>query len=411
MNRKRWLYLVIAVVCVIGLLVSGCGAPAEEGPAAPTNGEEEVVTGPKEYVSWEGPYSGELLRYEKGAWVEGMEAGEENLYFEWKYGSFGAKDPRSWGLQHRHEEIWKRSKGHWQIKVYYGGMLAGPFEEPYLIGAGAYEMGHCGLTYFPAETPYAGLPSMPFAVPDDPVKGGDWSQYCYEHPLCKENYRRWNLFAMYSARCRDQYVVHLRKGVPEITKVEDFEGLMMRAFGYWPPFAECHGMIPANYSVGDSYEILQKGIIDVNITTPRSIYSRKLWEVCDRIIYQGIGSSGNITGANLDQWNALPQYLKEIWWEIIPITRDFEDKEAADINATIVPDLETEGFTFYKLSEEEWVKFAGCAYGAYSEWIVNSEQLLTGKKVREYLADCLAERERLTGKPWAVGFDPYTFDQ
>jgi hypothetical protein len=56
MSRKGWLYLAVAVLCVVGLLVSGC-QPAEEEEEGPPAEEEE----------WVPP-------------IAGMKPGEEDLY-------------------------------------------------------------------------------------------------------------------------------------------------------------------------------------------------------------------------------------------------------------------------------------------------------------------------------------------
>ncbi len=390
MSKKGWLYLIVALVCVVGLLVSGCAKLGE--PGAP--GEEEV-----DYVSFKVPLTGETVRFERGAWVEGMKSGEEDLYIEWYISNLSLP----WMV----EEIWRRSKGHWKLKTHPKGILAIPSQEPDLIGAGLYDMGRCEITYFPSKFPLANLTALPFWSPDNPAQFININHYTLNHPLVQQNYARLNLFNMgLPLGATSQDTIQLVRGVKEVNKQADFEGLMIRASGYWSCFARANGMIPADIPLMEIYSVMKEAIVDVNIASALSVRRVHLYVVCDRIIKDGIGSTPAISAANMDKYNELPQYLKDLWWELITLEHERTAAKAEASLDEVWAFLAEQGMTVYTLPEEEWREVQATAYTVYEQWIEDTGRYEGGKRIREYARDCEAYREKITGKPNPIGFVP-----
>ncbi len=402
MKKFSWLYLVVAVLCLIGLIASGCAKPEPGEKESPTPGEEE-------YITYTGDYTGTEYKWLVGEKVEGMKAGEEDLYFEWEW-SIGSKWDKAQELDFVCEELMVRTKGHWKIIPRYGGILASSFEAPFLVGAGTFEMCYSYANYFPAEMPCGSISNLPYWTPTyDPEASVRLQWYeCVEHPLAVADHTKLNLYcsSSFGVQGSDTYHLWPRKG-SGIRTLEDMQGKPARATGYHAVVFKEAGLVPLNMGMPAQVESLQKGIIEVAEYHMIGGKATGLWEFTDIIIMfpKGFGGYSSAVYMELDAWNGLPEYLRNTYDELIrPTTVDWWLKAGAERKEESITFFDEAGLERVFMSEEdetEWRKGGTAAFQAYSDFC--TIDLKMGEKHDQFMRDIIAFRNKLVpDDPWTI---------
>ncbi|MFZ5797305.1 MAG: TRAP transporter substrate-binding protein [Desulfobulbaceae bacterium] len=110
-------------------------------------------------------------------------------------------------------------------------------------------------------------------------------------------------------------LLHTKKPVG---KMEDLKGMKIRSTGFSAKVAEALGAAPVAMPQGETYEALQKGVVDGTFTPIETLKGWKQAEVvkyttdCPDIGY----TTAMFVVMNLDKWNALPDDLKKIFDEV-----------------------------------------------------------------------------------------------
>ena len=68
--------------------------------------------------------------------------------------------------------------------------------------------------------------------------------------------------------------------------------------------------------------------------------------------------------------------------------------------------IEETGMEFFTLSPEEEAKYLAAGALAWQKLVEDTEQRPGGENIREYIKDCIAYRNKVTGEPWTV-YDPF----
>lgn len=363
MNKKSWLLiaLVLVTVAVVGFSCAG-----------------EEATGPQE--------------------------GEENLYFEWTAAYAGARTevpgfPLT-GNEWFFDQMEQRTDGRFKVEIVYGGVLGKQTENPYLCASGAFEIGQICQAYHPDDMPLNGIPWMPFWSPAEPELIPTMIDYGFDHPLAQEEMAMLNLICPLHHIAEPLYQLTVRKGAPEIKSTADFKGLQMRAYGSWGTVWTSLGAVPVFMAFNEQYEGLQKGMLDVSLGGIVEIQLQNLYEVADRVIEGALCPTGGAWAVNLDDWNNLPQYIKDLWFEVRPEFNEYRVREA---HARLQPAYDTaaeNGIRIYELEDYSNLEAAGNQ--SWVDFVEKAEQSPSGKEVRQYLRDLIDYRNDLTGKDWVV---------
>ena len=163
-------------------------------------------------------------------------------------------------------------------------------------------------------------------------------------------------------------------------------------------------MVPVNLRPFEVYEAFEKGTIEVTAHDYPQTLAMKLYEQCDSIIDIPIYVSGGRGqgSLNLDAWESLPQYIKDIWVEVEKDAQAYAVEVNGKDIAAARKGLADNGVEIYKLSPEEEAKIKAAGLAAWEQWISTAEKNPNGKDVKKYAADCIAFRDKLTGKPWTI---------
>lgn len=127
-----------------------------------------------------------------------------------------------------------------------------------------------------------------------------------------------------------------------VSKLEEFRGMKIRATGFCAKVAEHLGGLPVAMSQGETYEALQKGVVDATFCPVETLKGWKQGEViravtdCRRIGY----TTSFFVAMNLDQWRELPPDVQKIFEDV---SREWVDKHGRAWN-----DADREGLAFIR---------------------------------------------------------------
>jgi TRAP-type C4-dicarboxylate transport system substrate-binding protein len=342
-----------------------------------------------------------------------MLEGEEDMYFNWKF-TYPApldKPAKGYDLNIRewfHNEVSERTGGRLNIKIYPGGQLSNIREAPQVVGSGIVEIGMVPLgEMFPDLFPYTSISAIPFFGVGDMAIDAKLQQAAWNHPLVEANFKKLGLKQAYATGPVPLYL-GLGKKVGKIETMADFAGLQFRSQGYDATWAKAMGMTPVNIKAYEVYMGFEKGIIDLTAQGWAEFERFKLWEVCDYGLDfpVKVSAGGGQAVMNLNKWNSLPQYIKDIWVQVEKDATAYSIpyKQVAiesGRNAMIA-----NGMEIYKLSPEVNALAREAGVAAWEEFVRNAEMSANGTNVREFVGEMIDLRNELTGEPFTV-YDPF----
>jgi TRAP-type C4-dicarboxylate transport system substrate-binding protein len=341
--------------------------------------------------------------------VLGACTAEEDKYFVLEYGQSHAREVLPEGFDRTFAEyvmyLWEQETGG-HIKVEDVSETIGrgmALQMPALIGSGQIDIGFANRDW--KVFPLSNMPLLPgWGIDDSQQQSAELWQWCWQHPLVKEELAEKNIVPGWAAPAMPMYLM-IRKGLDPITTVADLEGLKARSFGHTAVWAEELGMTPVNVPMIMAYKAIEGGKIDVSEFNLADLRVIQPYEVCDQVIDTPVrvGGGGGLMGDfNLDTWNKLPQYTKDALFRILPEAWDY----AAKINeAGLKIGREkaiANGMKFIQLSPEDKEIYLDARAPSWEKWVEDTEAKEAGARVREYIADCIAFRDQLTGKPFTL---------
>lgn len=388
---KKLYLVVIAILLVAGLTLNACAKPATTTtPAAkPT---VAPTAAPTTTAGWVPP-------------VPGMKPGEENLNFIWTCGSPGARSAPPPGydlrpMEYFLKELENRTGGRFKAKLAYG--TVGTIDQlPYVCGSGTIEMSDAALISNIGD----------FALM---TMSGNWGwhtgDYAMDYKLgdhifshAQDEFNKNNLTYQHLMSQVDATQLVIRKGVKKIGTAADLKGKQLACWGFRSVFAKELGMVPVTIQVFDTYDAFSKGMVDAVGLTISTSKSWKMDEVISAIILVNLGAVSSQSFCNLNAWNKLPQYIKDLWEQLYPkYYRDYNgEQQLVNIN-TMLDICQKKGIEVYKVAPAEEAKIKAGIRPLWETWVSDCEKVPAGKNVRQFLKDEITYRDSVTGTHWTI---------
>lgn len=160
-----------------------------------------------------------------------------------------------------------------------------------------------------------------------------------------------------------------------VYKLEDLKGMKVRSTGFFAKVCKALGAAPVGMSMGETYEALQKGVVEATVSP---IEALKGWKQAEVIKYTTESYSiGYTTGfyvmMNKKKWNSLPKDVQKVFNEV---STEWISKHA---EAWDVIDVEGRKYTLslgnkiIPLSKEESARWAEAVKPVIDEWIRSAE--------------------------------------
>ncbi|WP_375003748.1 hypothetical protein [Aeromicrobium sp. CTD01-1L150] len=271
-----------------------------------------------------------------------------------------AVGPEHWsakGIEAWVDAISEESDGQIEVEIAYSGALGPAPEHSTIIGDGVADFGPVYFTYEESKFPISSwMGSLAWDHETSPVLGDlQTLGTSLEHGFSDE----------LRAEFEDQGLVPILPNLQSIANnallctepvvdLEDAKGLKVRApNSSIGAEATALGMTPTFISSPESYEALQRGVVDCSLSHPRDAIAFGLSEVAP---HMSLSSEGGFTGFigtgvyfNEDRWDELQPEAKEIIWNTAPehlkgqlvagFTQDVEALESVESLNTYEPEL------------------------------------------------------------------------
>ena len=332
-----------------------------------------------------------------------MKPGEEDVYIEWRWNTSGRNIRQGEPPRIAFEELEELTKGHFRVKMFYSGALGSVEEGPDLVGSGLYESHQCSLGNYPSLT-VADLPGIPFMAIPDQEKNSSWATWYIDQPLPMKAWKDKNLYPFFVWTMGELY---LWTRDLRAKSVADLKGVMCATKGSQAQWVEDVGMVPVIMPISRATEALQRGMVDAAITWPEmghivKWHEEKLTQYC---LQQTVGGMVSVSAVNLDAWNELPDYMKEIFAKFrrqrFPqICREYvEGRNDPEFEGSYGWEMKQAGVDFYKFAPEEASKYAGAAKGSFEKWIetVVTTTRASRAEVVTLMKSAIAKRNEMSG--------------
>ena len=223
----------------------------------------------------------------------------------------GANDAHSRSLKWLVEEFGKRTDGKHNIEVFWGGSVAAVGETPDALANGVGDMGDIVTPYFPDQFPLNNAVGFFIPQPMDSRGVGqamvDWHA---EYPQFGEELSSQNLHA-FAFRPLENYGILCKEPVASMA---DLKGKRIRSYGFaYPALIEAMGATPVSVTTSDTYEALERSIVDCAPIGPALARGFKYDEVAKNYAEIPFGASfGHILAMNLDSYNGLDDETRAV---------------------------------------------------------------------------------------------------
>jgi TRAP-type C4-dicarboxylate transport system substrate-binding protein len=299
-----------------------------------------------------------------------------SIFFPASHGQ--AKAAMAWA-----KEIEDRTKGKVQITTFPAGTLTTAPQCYDGVVKGISDLGFSLFAYTRGRFPVMAAVDLPMGYPNGKVASCVANEFAKTFkPKELEDVKVLYLHA------HGPGLLHTKKPV---RKLEDLKGMKIRATGLSSKVVEALGGVPVAMPQGDTYEALQKGVVEGTFG-PMEVL--KGWKQAEVIKYTTECSSVGYTTAmfivmNLEKWNTLPADVKKIFEEVSEkYTRihgevwDSTDKEGRDYTLSL-------GNQIIPLSDEENARWRKAVEPVIEDFITNTPK--GGEyvsKIRELMAKC-----------------------
>ena len=274
----------------------------------------------------------------------------------------------------------KKSDGKLKVTVFPGGVLGKPADHWDMGENGVVDISWGTHNYTAGRFPLTSAMDLPFLI--NSAKGGSRAlhEYYLKH-LQKEHGKVKVLWL----QCPAPFQLHMTKKAA-LTPA-DLTGVRIRTGGgQLSEVVKSLGAVPVALSVPETYNAMERGVVDGTILPYEASKAFKLSEVTKHVVGVGIYTATQFTIMNLDKYNSLPPDLKKVIDELSgPWGAEFagaawdrgEEEGLAAIKAA--------GIQHHKLSDAQRAVWQEKTKVVEAEWVRTMEA--KGLPAKQALAD------------------------
>ena len=223
----------------------------------------------------------------------------------------GAGDAQAVTTQWLVDQFAERTGGKHKIEVFWGGSVAATGEIPDALAAGVGDFGDIVTPYFPDAMPLNNAVGFFIPQPMNTQEVGEaMEEWHASHPEFVQELASQNLHA-FGFRPLEDYGLLCKEPVKSMA---DLAGKRIRSYGFaYPALIEAMGATPVSITTADTYEALERSIIDCTPIGPALARGWKYDEVAKYYVDMPIGASfGHLLAMNLDSYNGLDDETRAV---------------------------------------------------------------------------------------------------
>ncbi|MFH0845481.1 MAG: TRAP transporter substrate-binding protein [Pseudomonadota bacterium] len=204
------------------------------------------------------------------------------------------------------KEVEKRTNGKVKITYYPGGaLLKGPQIYDGVL-KGITDMGMSVFAYSRGVFPSMEALDLPLAYPN-----GKAATLVINEFYNKFKPKELSKVKVAYLHAHGPGLLHSKK---EVKTMEDLKGLKVRSTGFSAKVVQALGGVPVAMGQGETYESLQKGVVDATFSPMEVLKGWKQAEVIKYTVecYSVGYTAGFYVAMNLDKWNSLPKDIQKV---------------------------------------------------------------------------------------------------
>lgn len=274
------------------------------------------------------------------------------------------------------EEIGKRTDGRVKITVYSGGSLTKAPQVYEGVVSGISDIGMSCFAYTRGRFPLLEALDLPVGYPDGKTATATANAIVRKYKPQELS----DVHALY-VHAHGPGILASKKPVESL---DDIQGLKVRATGLSSKIVQNLGGAPIGMSQPETYESLQKGVVDATLCPVETLKGWKQGEVVDYVVNsQAIGYTTSMyVVMNKDKWESLPSDIQKVFTEVSAeyVTRHGKAWDDADAEGRQFVD--SLGKKTITLSDEELARWKGAVQPLLDEYVQSAtEKGLPGDSV------------------------------
>ncbi|MFC1972399.1 TRAP transporter substrate-binding protein DctP [Chloroflexota bacterium] len=272
------------------------------------------------------------------------------------------------------QDMFQLTDGLWELEIHYGGVLAAPKESLEGIENGLYQASMIVSSHYPSKLSLFSATELPFLAPQTVEQICRWEQAIGNHPAVVAQMAERNAKFIFPA-VLPQFNFTSKE---PIRKVEDFDGLRIRATKLQASVFEPFGAVALMPDITEVYTAVERGMLDAPLTGWS--YNPGAWGWYTLTPYATIGIDAGTIGvgfvANKQAWDALPEEWIKLaeWWAENKATGEYVKAYALG-DAKWIPKYIESGMKIETFSPEERAKLLPHARPAWEDWVKRNEGL------------------------------------
>jgi TRAP-type C4-dicarboxylate transport system substrate-binding protein len=202
------------------------------------------------------------------------------------------------------KEVEKRTNGKVTISYFSAGTLTPSAQTYGAVVSGIADIGQSAVAFFPGRFPLTEVFSRPVGF----TSGQQATMAVYQFQR-KFQPKEWADTKVMFLHGSAPQIIHTKKA---IASIKDVKGLRLKANAENAPSVSAVGAVPVTLTTGDTYDALQKGMVDGMMFPYESL---KGWKFADHIKYTlenyaVAGAAPCFVVMNKNKWNSLPKDIQ-----------------------------------------------------------------------------------------------------
>ena len=278
------------------------------------------------------------------------------------------------------KEVEEATKGEIEIQVFDSGQLFDDKDVPKAVGSGQVDMGIASLARYVGDVPAVDVFYVPFLFESDEklakaVAPGSVVRKPLDDAILARTGGRILWWQAYGA------ALMLTKGDP-IKSPEELKGKKVRVFGkLLGTWVTANGGSPVNVAGNEQFFAYQRGTVDVGMTAPDTIKSRKIWEVMSSITLGNTAAVEFVVVINEKVWAGLTPDQQKIFTAAGQLAEKTLRAEFAGIAKEALEAGKANKMVIHTPTEAELVKWRASSDAVRDEFLKGAGPL--GKQVYE----------------------------
>jgi TRAP-type transport system periplasmic protein len=262
-----------------------------------------------------------------------------------------------------------------------------------VCGRGVADFCQIHVTYFAGQLPYTNMIVLPYWT--TATEGTEIFKEMLETiPELQEEMHKFGVRGLVGTTTPTYDVATVKKPVRSL---EDLKGLKLKtAGGIYDNIAKRYGIIPVSIPASETYEAVQRGVVDGVVFNYPSIRSYHLNDLIKYITYgMRCGGYPGAIVVNEKTWEKLPKDIQEAVMKANHNAMEKEGRHWDELNTEVRQQFKNQGIQVYDLTPEQRVAWRQVLNGVGEEYVTQIEKR-GFTKARKVFEDYKKIAERVT---------------